>query len=288
MTSGGPPDGEPAPRTVVSVELKGASGESVRIHLSDGSFFVLHAEVFAREGISAGTPIDPEREAHLLTRSELVLARLRALSLLSRSAQTRQGLTRKLRARGFSAAAVAHAIARVSELGYLDDRAFAESWVQARIAQRRDGVKALTLGLMRRGVAKGDCRGGGVRGMPSRGGACRGTCACRGPCPARRHPPSHGPGVSLPDDCRCSAGAEGEAPGNTSRRAGGVNPKDLRSTWRGRSRTCVTLSITTESEEQTVPAWLFSRKSALCASVASDWQGSSRRRRRTSSAMCAE
>ncbi len=154
MTSGGPPDGEPAPRTVVSVELKGASGESVRIHLSDGSFFVLHAEVFAREGISADTPIDPEREAHLLTRSELVLARLRALSLLSRSAQTRQGLTRKLRARGFSAAAVAHAIARVSELGYLDDRAFAESWVQARIAQRRDGVKALTLGLMRRGVGK--------------------------------------------------------------------------------------------------------------------------------------
>jgi regulatory protein len=154
MTSGGPPDGEPAPRTVVSVELKGASGESVRIHLSDGSFFVLHAEVFARGDISTGTPIGPERESRLLSRSEHVLARLRALSLLSRSAQTRQGLTRKLRARGFSAAAVAHAIERVSELGYLDDRAFAESWVQSRMAQRREGVKALTLGLMRRGVAK--------------------------------------------------------------------------------------------------------------------------------------
>jgi regulatory protein len=155
MTSGGPFDGEPAPRTVVSVELKGASGELVRIHLSDGSFFILHAEVFAREGISAGSPLDPDREAHLLSRSELVLARLRALSLLSRSAQTRQGLTRKLRARGFSAAAVSHAITRVTELGYLDDRAFAESWVQARIAQRREGVKALTLGLMRRGVSRG-------------------------------------------------------------------------------------------------------------------------------------
>ena len=154
MTSGGPLDGEPAPRTVVSVELKGASGESVRIHLSDGSFFILHAEVFAREAISAGTSLDHERAAHLLSLSELVLARVRALSLLSRSAQTRQGLTRKLRARGFSAAAVTHAIARVTELGYLDDRTFAESWVQFRVAQRREGVKALTLGLMRRGVAR--------------------------------------------------------------------------------------------------------------------------------------
>jgi regulatory protein len=154
MTAGGAPDGEPVPRTVVSVELKGASGESVRIHLSDGSFFILHAEIFARSRISAGTTLDTERVALLLSQSELVLARLRALSLLSRSAQTRQGLARKLRARGFSAAAVSHALARVSELGYLDDRAFAESWVQSRMGQRREGVKALSLGLLRRGVPR--------------------------------------------------------------------------------------------------------------------------------------
>jgi len=154
MPSGSPLDGEPAHGAVVSVELKGASGESVRIHLSDGSFFILHAEVFARERISAGTTLHPDRIASLLSQSERVFARLRALSLLARSAQTRQGLTRKLRARGFSAPAVAHAIARVSELGYLDDRAFAESWVASRLAQRREGVKALSLGLLRRGVAR--------------------------------------------------------------------------------------------------------------------------------------
>jgi regulatory protein len=150
----GPADGGSGPRAVVSVELKGASGEAVRIHLSDGSFFILHAEVFAREAIAAGTLLEPERISLLLARSELILARVRALALLSRAAHTRRGLARKLQARGFSAEAVAHAVARMSELGYLDDRAFAESWVQSRMAQRTEGVKSLSLGLIKRGVAR--------------------------------------------------------------------------------------------------------------------------------------
>jgi regulatory protein len=126
----------------------------VRIHLSDGSFFVLHAEVFARESIAAGTILDPERIAQLLTRSERVLARIRALALLSRAAHSRRGLAQKLRARGFSAESVTHALERMKELGYLDDRAFAESWVHSRMALRKEGVKALTLGLVRKGVAR--------------------------------------------------------------------------------------------------------------------------------------
>lgn len=140
--------------TVVSVELKGAGGEAVRIHLSDGSFFILHAEVFARAGIAAGTPIDSETRSLLLARSERIFARLRALSLLSRAAHTRQGLARKLAARGFSKQAIRHAIARMSELGYLDDRAFAESWVNSRMSSRKEGAKALYRGLLGRGVAR--------------------------------------------------------------------------------------------------------------------------------------
>ena len=140
--------------TVESIELKGATGEAVRIHLSDGSFFVLHAEVFAREGISTGTSLDPEKLAGLLSRSEQVFARLRALSLLSRAAHSRKGLERKLAARGFSAEAIRYAIGRVSELGYLDDKAFAESWVRSRMAGGTTGWNALYKGLLTRGVAR--------------------------------------------------------------------------------------------------------------------------------------
>jgi len=140
--------------TVVSVELKGAAGEAVRIALADGSFFILHAEVFAREGIAAGTDLDPERVSLLLVRSERVFARVRALALLSRAAHTAQGLARKLRVRGFSADAVRHSLLRMRELGYLDDRAFAESWVASRMSMKKEGGKALYQGLLRRGVAR--------------------------------------------------------------------------------------------------------------------------------------
>ena len=140
--------------TVVSIELKGATGEAVRIHLSDGSFYVLHAEVFAREGISQGIALDPEKIADLLSRSERVFARLRALSLLSRAAHSRKGLERKLASRGFSAEAIRYAVSRVSELGYLDDKAFAESWVRSRISGGKTGWNALYKGLLGKGVAR--------------------------------------------------------------------------------------------------------------------------------------
>jgi regulatory protein len=126
----------------------------VRIHLSDGSFFLLHAEVFAREGLSAGCVLDTETRTRLLARSERVRARVQALRLLSRAAHTRRGLARKLAARGFAAEAIRHAVARMLALGYLDDRSFAESWMRSRLAAGKDGGTALYRGLIARGVAR--------------------------------------------------------------------------------------------------------------------------------------
>ena len=126
----------------------------VRIHLADGSFFMLHAEVFATEGISVGVRLDEARRASLEGRSELVLARDAALRLLSRAAQTRKGLSQKLRTRGFSREATDSAVNRMIELGYLDDRAFAESWTRFRLSSRLEGWKSLYRGLLRGGVPR--------------------------------------------------------------------------------------------------------------------------------------
>ncbi len=151
----GPPAGEsPAGLNVVSVELKGAAGEMVRIHLSDGSFFLLHAEIFARSGLSAGAAVAPEDVVALSARSERVRARIAALRLLSRAAHTRRGLARKLAARGFDRPAIRYALARMVELGYCDDRQFAESWMRLKRSGGKNGAVALYRGLLSRGVAK--------------------------------------------------------------------------------------------------------------------------------------
>ncbi|HTP60061.1 MAG TPA: RecX family transcriptional regulator, partial [Spirochaetia bacterium] len=91
----------------------------------------------------------------LKVRSELIFARDAALRLLSRAAQTRRGLSRKLRSRGFSREATGAAVNRMIELGYLDDRVFAENWTRSRIATRREGWKSLYRGLLRGGVPRG-------------------------------------------------------------------------------------------------------------------------------------
>ncbi len=104
--------------------------------------------------LAAGASLDPETRDELLQRSERVRRATGPCCLLSRAAQTRRGLARKLRARGFSAQAVRHAVARMAELGYLDDRAFAEAWVRSRLSSRKDGVNALYRGLLARGVAR--------------------------------------------------------------------------------------------------------------------------------------
>jgi regulatory protein len=127
----------------------------VRIHLSDGSFFVLQAEVHARAGIREGDLLADGRIEALRADSELVAARQKALALLARAPQSRRGLAGKLAARGFSKAAVDAALARVAELGYLDDRSFAENWLRSRIAVRREGFAALYRGLLLRGIPRG-------------------------------------------------------------------------------------------------------------------------------------
>jgi regulatory protein len=124
------------------------------VRLSDGSSFIAPAEVVFGEGLSTGTQLEAERLHAVRSRSELVLARSRALALLSRSAHTRIGLARKLEARGFGPEAVKAAVDRMTELGYLDDRAFAVEWARARLADRAEGWKAVYRGLLRRGVPR--------------------------------------------------------------------------------------------------------------------------------------
>jgi regulatory protein len=84
----------------------------------------------------------------------MIFARRRALGLLSHASQTRLGLARKLAARGFSQPAISHALSRMASLGYLDDRAFANAWVQARLASRKEGWRSLYRGLVGRGIPR--------------------------------------------------------------------------------------------------------------------------------------
>jgi len=78
----------------------------------------------------------------------------RAVGLLARRAHSQWELRRKLRMKGFEAEAIDTAMARLLELGYLNDSSFARGLVQRRSAIR--GPRALSAELAARGVDRAE------------------------------------------------------------------------------------------------------------------------------------
>src|SRR3989339_1057982 len=74
-----------------------------------------------------------------------------AYKLLSRQAYTRLGMARKLAGRG-EAENVEIVLDRLTESGYIDDRAFAQNYIQSRSARHPSGRRLLEMKLKSKGV----------------------------------------------------------------------------------------------------------------------------------------
>ena len=76
------------------------------------------------------------------------------MGLLARRAHSKWELRRKLRMKGFGAEAVDSAMARLVELGYLDDSSFAKGLVRHRSALR--GPRAISAELAAKGIDRAE------------------------------------------------------------------------------------------------------------------------------------
>jgi regulatory protein len=80
------------------------------------------------------------------------VARAICLRLLTGQPRTRAELAAALARRGVPADAAERVLGRFAEVGLIDDRAFAEAWVDSRHLGRGLGRRALTAELRRRGI----------------------------------------------------------------------------------------------------------------------------------------
>jgi len=81
-------------------------------------------------------------------------ARLAAFDLLARKSWSGRELTRRLRRRGASAEIARAVVADLTERGYVDDRAFARWWAEARARGRRVGSHRLRQELLAKGIPR--------------------------------------------------------------------------------------------------------------------------------------
>ncbi|WP_433478035.1 recombination regulator RecX [Spirillospora sp. CA-142024] len=96
----------------------------------------------SRDGGDEGTPPDPEAKA-----------RETCLRLLSASPRTRAQLADALRRRNIPDEVAERVLGRFTDVGLIDDEAFAQAWVQSRHTGRGLAKRALAAELRRRGVA---------------------------------------------------------------------------------------------------------------------------------------
>ena len=128
-------------------------GEELEVLLSDASSFFAAMRVWEDEPFHEGDELPPEQIERIQHNSALIAVRSRALSLLSRSEQSRFILTRKLWSRGFEPQIVESVLDNLEETGLLDDGRYAISWVRDRIRRHPEGRSALVGGLRQRGVS---------------------------------------------------------------------------------------------------------------------------------------
>lgn len=155
--AGGEKDAAPAPvipvqgSRITAIEAQAKREGRVSVFV-DGRFALgLFAEVAAALGLRVGQPISEERLAEIARAETLRRAKEDAYRLLSFRARSEKEIADRLRRKGYEEDVLAEVTASLRALGYLDDAAFAQSWVAAR--GRTRGRRALAHELRQKGVA---------------------------------------------------------------------------------------------------------------------------------------
>ncbi len=129
-------------------------GTSVEITVSDSSSFFIFNEDFCSVDISSGDPVDSRLFELLVLFDERYRACRKSLDLLSISAQTRYMLKIKLLKRGFSEESVNYAVEYLEKKNLINDRDYAERWVESRLKKNPEGPFRLKVMLTGKGVER--------------------------------------------------------------------------------------------------------------------------------------
>ncbi len=121
----------------------------------DGEFaFGADEEVVAQLGLAVDKRVDSETIRKAVEREEEHKVREKALRYLSFRNRSVKELKTFLLGKGYDLDVVARTLARLEEVGLLDDRAFAKAWAEVRVKSKGMGERLLEQELLRKGIGK--------------------------------------------------------------------------------------------------------------------------------------
>lgn len=135
---------------VTRLVLQKKNKQRVNVYL-DGEFSFGLAKVLAAR-LHVGDQLDEETIAELQQKDSVEEARKRALRLIARRPRSEQELRRYFDRKDIPPSVQDQALDRLRQAGLVDDQAFAEKWVENRLAFRPRGALALRQELRQKGV----------------------------------------------------------------------------------------------------------------------------------------
>jgi regulatory protein len=143
---------DPAAGTITALEPQSNDANRTSVFL-DGEFaFGVHEDIVVKHGLRVGRTLTPEEQQEIEREDQYVRAKQRALDYLAHKPRTEEEVRRKLRRQDIPDPVVEDVVARLYELSYLDDEAYAQDYVRNRFASKKYGPVRIRRELVKRGI----------------------------------------------------------------------------------------------------------------------------------------
>ena len=141
-----------APGTVISIRPHTRRRNHYTVSIADQEDLVLHEDVIVAVGLTAGRQLTPALLEQIEQEQDLHRAREAALGLLRVRGRSRSELERSLTRKGFSPEVVSATLAKLENLGFVDDASFARDRTRG-LLRRQLGRQGLLYRLRESGVS---------------------------------------------------------------------------------------------------------------------------------------
>ncbi len=138
---------------MIITEIKRDKGHTVRVTLDSGEQALIELDFAAEIPLKKGQELSHERLRELLAESDYRRAKQRALWYLDRAEHSERALYEKLVRARFSKSVSARVIARLKELGLIDDERYAHRLAE-RMAENNISKREAAHKLFARGIPK--------------------------------------------------------------------------------------------------------------------------------------
>ena len=142
--------------TITKLAVQKKNKDRVSVFVDRAFAFGVHQDLVLQYELHKGRELSAREQQEIVTDDAVQVAKTAAFNYLSYRDRTEHEMREKLQEKGFSAPVIEEVVARLHELGYLDDAAYAERYARERFERKGYGPRRIRRELRRRGVGPHD------------------------------------------------------------------------------------------------------------------------------------